>query len=140
MAMTLQLLHGTLSSLSSLPSTGYKGVVALTTDTNQVFIDQGSGTPGYGNPGSGKAWILAQAGGGTGGGTVTDVAMEGDGVIFNSIVSGSPITTYGTLVPSLLAQGARTFLAGPQSAPSSTPTFRLIALGDLPSPIDAGTF
>jgi hypothetical protein len=70
----------------------------------------------------------------TGVGSVTSVAMTGDGVIFNSSVGGSPITTTGTLVPALLAQTKNTFLGGPSSGSNATPTFRVIAGADLPNP------
>ena len=30
--------------------------MVYTTDSNQFFVDAGSGTPGYGGPGSGAAW------------------------------------------------------------------------------------
>jgi hypothetical protein len=63
-------------------------------------------------------------------GTVTSVAMTGDGVIFNATVAGSPITVSGTLVPSLLAQVKNTFLAGPTSGVNATPVFRTIAAAD----------
>jgi hypothetical protein len=53
----IALYRGTKSDLSTLSSSGQAGVVALTTDSNELFIDQGSGTAGYGNPGSGYAWI-----------------------------------------------------------------------------------
>jgi hypothetical protein len=67
-----------------------------------------------------------------GGGSVTSVAMTGDGVIFNSTVSGSPITASGTLVPALLTQNANKVLAGPASGPAATPTFRSLVSADLP--------
>ena len=51
------LYRGTEAHLSTLASTGQQGVLALTTDTNAIFVDQGSGTAGIGNPGSGAAWI-----------------------------------------------------------------------------------
>ena len=51
--------------------------------------------------------------GASGGGTVTSVAMTGDGTVYNSVVNGSPITTSGTLAPSLKSQNANLFLAGP---------------------------
>jgi microcystin-dependent protein len=70
----------------------------------------------------------------SGTGTVTSVAMTGDGVIFNSTVSGSPITTSGTLAPSLLTQAANTVLAGPTSGAAATPTFRALVGADLPNP------
>jgi hypothetical protein len=66
-------------------------------------------------------------------GTVTSVAMTGDGVIFNSTVTGSPITSAGTLIPALLTQTANTILAGPTSGGAATPTFRALVAGDLPA-------
>lgn len=56
MNVAIQLYRGTLSDLSSLASTGKAGVMVWTTDSNQFFVDAGSGTPGYGGPGSGFAW------------------------------------------------------------------------------------
>lgn len=68
-----------------------------------------------------------------GGGTVSSVAMTGDGVIFDSTVSGSPITTSGTLAPALLTQTAATFLAGPTTGAAAAPTFRLLVATDVPT-------
>lgn len=82
--------------------------------------------------------IDAAAGGGTG--TVTSVAMTGDGVIFNSTIGGSPITTAGTLIPSLLTQVANKVLAGPTSGLAATPTFRALVAADIPAlPYGTGT-
>lgn len=66
-------------------------------------------------------------------GTVTSVAMTGDGVIFNAIVGGSPITVSGTLTPALLTQTANRILAGPTSGGAATPTFRALVTADLPA-------
>ncbi len=67
------------------------------------------------------------------GGSVLSVGETGDGVIFNTTVGGSPVTTTGTLVPALQTQTAKTFLAGPASGSAATPTFRAIVAGDLPA-------
>jgi hypothetical protein len=64
-------------------------------------------------------------------GTVVNVEMTGDGVIFNTTVPGSPISIYGTLAPALKTQAAGTFLAGPISGGNTTPTFRIITVTDL---------
>jgi hypothetical protein len=64
-------------------------------------------------------------------GTVTSVAMTGDGTVFNSTVSGSPITASGTLAPALLNQSANTLLAGPASGSAVAPTFRALVAADL---------
>jgi hypothetical protein len=55
--VAVQLYRGTRASLASLASTGHAGVLAWTTDSNEFFVDQGSGTAGIGNEGSGAAWI-----------------------------------------------------------------------------------
>jgi|SRR5208337_1586548 len=51
--VALQLYRGTLSSLSTLASTGKQGVLAWTTDTNELYVDAGSGSAGIG---PGNAW------------------------------------------------------------------------------------
>src|SRR5512146_1988102 len=48
--------------------------------------------------------------------TVSSVAMTGDGVVFKSIVPGSPITSSGTLAPALANANAGYVLAGPISS------------------------
>lgn len=42
--VAIQLYRGTLASLQTLASTGKQGVMVWTTDTNQFFVDTGSGT------------------------------------------------------------------------------------------------
>ena len=55
MALNLKigLYRGTLANLSALASTGQAGVLAWTTDTNELYVDAGSGSAGIG---SGNAW------------------------------------------------------------------------------------
>lgn len=55
-------------------------------------------------------------------GTVTSVGMGGDGTVFNSSVSGSPITTSGTLTPSLSTQTSYKIF-GNNTGSTATPTF-----------------
>ena len=74
----------------------------------------------------------AGSSGGGGGGTVTSVAMTGDGIIFNATVTGSPVTTSGTLLPVLLTQTKNTVLSGPTTGANATPTFRALVAADLP--------
>jgi hypothetical protein len=64
-----------------------------------------------------------------GSGTVTSVAITTPGFLS---VTGSPITTSGTLALSLATQVANTVLVGPTSG-TSAPTFRLLVAGDIPS-------
>jgi hypothetical protein len=67
-------------------------------------------------------------------GTVTSVGVTGDGVIFNSVFTGSPITTAGTFnfATNLIAQNAHSFFCGPASGSTANPTFRAIQVTDLP--------
>jgi hypothetical protein len=87
----------------------------------QLLTSQGGGS-------SSMTWTTV-----SGSGTVTSVAMTGDGVIFNSTVGGSPVTTSGTLVPALLTQTANTVLCGPTSGGAAAPTFRALVAADIPS-------
>src|SRR5271156_5786813 len=48
-----QLYRGTLANLSALATTGKAGVLAWTTDTNELYVDAGSGSAGIG---AGNAW------------------------------------------------------------------------------------
>ena len=66
-------------------------------------------------------------------GTVDSVAMTGDGTVFNASVPGSPVTTTGTLAPTLKTQNANTALLGPTSGSAAAPTFRALAVADIPS-------
>lgn len=54
------------------------------------------------------------------------------GAIFNTSVTGSPVTTSGTLAPSLLAQSANTVFAGPTTGSPATSAFRFLVSADLP--------
>jgi hypothetical protein len=49
--LTVQVYRGTLANLSALASTGKAGVMAWTTDTNEIYMDSGSGS------GIGTAWL-----------------------------------------------------------------------------------
>lgn len=66
-------------------------------------------------------------------GTVTSVGFTGDGVVYNSVVPGSPITTFGTFVPTLHTHAANTIFAGPTTGGVATPTFRALVLADIPN-------
>lgn len=72
----------------------------------------------------------SSSGPGGGSGTVTSVALTLPG-IFN--VSGSPVTTSGTLAATLANQSANTFLVGPTSGGAAAPTYRLMIKTDTPA-------
>ena len=84
----------------------------------------------------GETVISATGGGGSG--TVTSVGLTLPAVLYAS-VSGSPVTTAGTLVANLAVQSANTFFAGPASGGAVAPTWRVIDADDLPLvPLGAG--
>lgn len=74
-------------------------------------------------------WPTQGAGGG-GGGTVTSVALTVPSFLS---VSGSPITTSGTLAVSLVDESANTIFAGPATGAAAAPTFRVLVAADIPS-------
>lgn len=84
----------------------------------------GSDTKLVPKPGSVKS------GGGGGSGTVTSVALTVPSFLQ---VSGSPITTSGTLAVTLANESANLVFAGPSSGGAAAPTFRSLVAGDIPS-------
>lgn len=69
---------------------------------------------------------------GGGSGTVTSVALTASPAgVFD--VSGSPVTTSGTLALSLDSQAANIVLAGPTGGGAATPGFRALVAADIPS-------
>lgn len=78
---------------------------------------------------------------GPGSGTVTSVAMTVPSGILS--VTGTPITTSGTLAVGLVNQLANTVFAGPVSGAEDVPTFRGLVSDDIPnldiSKITSGT-
>jgi hypothetical protein len=79
---------------------------------------------------SGVWTIISQVSTVAGAGTVTSVGLS-EGAIFS--VSGSPVTTSGTLTLSLLTQSANTVFAGPTTGSAAAPTFRALVAADIPS-------
>jgi len=68
---------------------------------------------------------------GTGAGSVTSVGLALPAIF---AVSGSPVTSAGTLTGTLATESANTVFAGPSSGAAATPTFRSLAGADLPAP------
>ena len=64
-------------------------------------------------------------------GSVTSVGLALPASVFN--VTGSPVTTTGTLTGTLATQPINTLFAGPASGSAGTPTFRALTSSDLPS-------
>lgn len=121
------------------------GVVATSTLPNPTFTDGNGYWFAYCLPGLYTVQIFDpsittqvypdQQNGTVAGGSVLSVGLTGDGVIFNSSVTGSPVTTSGAfdLSSSILTQTANFVLAGPSSGSAAAPTFRALVAADIPS-------
>ena len=84
--------------------------------TGQVLTATTSGAP---------TWVTP-----TNTGTVTSVALSLPSIFS---VSGSPVTTSGTLTGALANQNANIVFAGPSTGAAAAPTFRLLVATDIPS-------
>ena len=82
---------------------------------------------------NGTAWLPLSIGngGGSGGGGVSSVALAMPSFI---TVSGSPVTSSGTLTGTLASQPANTLLIGPSTGSAAPPAFRKLAAADIPNP------
>ncbi len=104
-------------------SGGVKGLVPAPATGDATKVLSGAGT-----------WISA------GSGTVTSVAMTVPTALFaSSPVSGSPVTTSGTLAPTLATQTAQTFFSGPSSGSAATPTFKALTAPTIQKFLTTGT-
>lgn len=97
-------------------------------NTNKLATVTGSLTPGHALTTDASGNIV-DAGAAPGTGTVTSVALT---VPAEFSVSGSPVTTSGTLAVSKATQSANTVFAGPTTGSAAAPTFRAVAPADLP--------
>ena len=77
--------------------------------------------------------FIPKPGGGGGSGTVTSVGLT---LPSQFSVTGSPVTTSGTLAGAWQNQAANTVLAGPSSGGAAAPTFRSLVAADVP--LDVG--
>lgn len=92
----------------------------LTADKSYICLDSTAGA---------AVWKeTSNAAGGAG--TVTSVALAAPSIL---TVSGSPVTTAGTLTMTLATQSANAVLAGPTSGGAATPTFRALVADDIPN-------
>lgn len=107
----------------------------LNATTGKWLVPVAQGGTGLATPGTtgnvltsnGSAWVSTTP---TNTGTVTSVGLLLPTSIFN--VSGSPVTSAGTLAASLLSQSAHSVFAGPTTG-SAAPSFRALAAGDIPA-------
>jgi hypothetical protein len=117
-------------TVSGSPITG-AGTLTLTKATqspNLVYAGPSSGSPAQ--PGF-RNLVLADLPSGLPNGTVTSVALAPPSSIIT--VSGSPITTSGTLTESLVSQVANFVWAGPTTGSAAAPAFRGLVAADIPS-------
>jgi hypothetical protein len=119
---------GIMSSVSSLDiSIGGTGASTANAALNNLLPDQ-SGQAGkvLSTDGTDTSWVAA------GVGSVTSVALAAP---TEFTVSGSPITTLGTLTFTKATQAANSVWAGPTTGSASAPAFRSLVLADLPGSI-----
>lgn len=74
--------------------------------------------------------VVAPAGGGGGSGTVTSVGLTAPAQI---TVTGSPVTTSGSIALSWASAAQGTVFAGPCSGGAGTPVFRALCAADIPA-------
>lgn len=67
------------------------------------------------------------------GGTVTSIAFADGSNTPIFTISGSPVTTSGTITETLVTQSANSVFAGPTSGGAAQPTFRALVAADIPS-------
>lgn len=110
---------------SPITSSGTLAVTKANQSANTIWAGPSIG-PGLGQP-SFRALVLADLPAGIG--TVTQVAMT---VPPELSVTGSPITTNGTLAVTKANQSANRVWAGPATGAAAQPTFRALVAADLP--------
>jgi hypothetical protein len=89
---------------------------------------QSTGTQFLQNNGSGTlTWASGNSG------TVTSVALSDGSTTPIYSVSGSPVTSSGTLTLTLSTQSANTVFAGPTTGAAAQPTFRGLVSADIPN-------
>ena len=109
---------------------------------NQVLYQTGVGTTGFVPAPTSANTVLYWNGTNLvwgsvpGTGTVVSVGLA---LPADFVVSGSPVTTSGTLTGSWLAQPANRILSGPTSGVDATPTFRSLTNQDIPSSLSGKT-
>lgn len=111
-----------------------EGVLAANVGSEYHRTDGGASTTLYvKESGSGNTGWVAYGGGG---GTVTSVGLSAPAEFS---VSGSPVTTSGTLTFSKANQSANLVYAGPTTGAAAAPTFRSLVAADLPGGLITGS-
>jgi hypothetical protein len=107
-------------------TTGEAGSVA----TINGLVSAGSNITLSGSGTAVSPYQISASGGGGGSGTVTSVALT---VPAEFSVSGSPVTTSGTLAISKATQNPNLIYAGPTTGSAAQPTFRNLVAADVPT-------
>ena len=119
-----------ISNLSSSISGLSSGKQAA--DADLTAIAALSGSYGYLKKTAEGVWTIdAGTGSGGGTGTVTSVSLSAPTNVFT--VSGSPVTTAGTLTMTLANQSANQVFAGPSTGSAAAPSFRALVAADIPN-------
>lgn len=138
--LTINLNAALSSASSSVPSAGRRlavyfqgtlnGYTCQITGANvtKTFTAAGQGYE-YTYSSATSQWMFDAALGGSGGGSVTSVALSVPSIF---TVSGSPVTSSGTLSFSVDSQSANYFWAAPDGS-AGFPVFRAIASADIPT-------
>lgn len=135
MSIQVKLRRGTTSQHSTF--TGSEGEVTVDTDKDVVVVHDGTTAGGHPMVKASSLATVATSGDyndlinlpAAGSGTVTSVALSLPS-IFD--VSGSPVTTAGTLTGSLATQTTNKVFASPNGT-TGTPTFRSLVAADIPT-------
>ena len=122
--------YPTPASVTVVPGSG-----TGTIDGASSYTVTGSATFVY----TGSMWLVTQTNSSSTSGTVTSVALSLPSIFS---VSGSPITSSGTLTGTLASQAANTVFAGPSSGSAAAPAFRSLTTADMPGgvPVSAVTY
>jgi hypothetical protein len=115
---------------SPVTSTGTLAISKVNETANTVWAGPTTGSaaqPTF------RALVTADLPGGVGSGTVTSVAAT---VPVEFAISGSPITTSGTLAITKATESANLVWAGPTTGAPAQPTFRAIVAADLPGSLN----
>jgi hypothetical protein len=112
----------------------YTGIDSVSVSGTSISLVNDTATPGddmfYGTNGSGtRGWYALSSYSGT----VTSVGLSDTSTTAIYSISGSPVTTSGTIDITLKTQSAATFLAGPATGSAAQPAFRDIQATDVPT-------
>jgi hypothetical protein len=125
---------GAVSIGTSLTQTGMAAPAVSPAGRGRIYFDSTANV--FRVSENGGAYVNLVGGGA---GTVTSVGLSLPGIFS---VSGSPVTTSGTLTAALVSQSANTVFAAPDGS-AGTPTFRALVSADIPglpwSKITSGT-